>query len=381
MKYAIVMLIFNNEYYVPGSIISAHAHKKYMEKLNLDFDLVVMVDEKIYQYKNELLKFFDVVKKIDMLELKLNYHVLKKYSKWMKYLINKWQVLQYDEYDKILFVDPDFLPMDDKFYNIFNLNTPAILTKKCNLGEELKKNFFMNEEYIEEIKNLSAENYYNVAPKLKASMNATIVLLEPDKNLYNEYLEFIKKAEIKGYESLLHSAVDETSLLLFMRFYKNVPVYCISKEYSIAPWDNKGYDLNNIYGLNYVSLIKPWMRFPMLQWPEENIWHVIAKKALCKSEKITELYVNGLIENLKNFANNYKKIDNKSGYNLESLKIQKEKVLDLIKYVKRNNELKFQNKKDALEIQKIMNDAQNIHSFMNKKSIINYNNLLKLFEK
>ena len=61
MKYAISMLLFGNENYITGSIISAYAHKQYINKLKLDVDLIVMVDEKIFKYKNELLKYFDYV--------------------------------------------------------------------------------------------------------------------------------------------------------------------------------------------------------------------------------------------------------------------------------------------------------------------------------
>jgi len=379
MKNAIAMLIFNNEYYIPGTIISAFVHRKYMERLNLKYDLLIMVDEKIYQYKDELLKYFDVVKKIDLLELNLNYNVHKKYSKWMKFLINKWQILRFEEYDKILFVDPDFLPLDDKFYEVFNFNTPAVTTNlKCDKGSELEKKFFMSEKDVKEIENIPAESYYDVALKLSSSINATLIMLSPNIKLYNEYIDFIKKAEKKGYKSNWFSAVDETSLLLFLRYYKNVPIYCISKEYSIAPWDDKDYDINKIYGLNYVSLIKPWLRLPMLQWGEENIWHIVGKKALKKSEIITEIYINGLIDNLYFFVDNYKTFNKKSGYNLEALQKYKNKLYPLINYIKKYKNLKYGNSENTEKIKKIMDDSKQIHSFMNNKSIISYDKLLNL---
>jgi hypothetical protein len=63
-----------------------------------------MVDDKIYDnYKKELEEYFDKVILINLIEMKLNpeYKVINKYSKWMKYSINKWQILNQDEYDKI----------------------------------------------------------------------------------------------------------------------------------------------------------------------------------------------------------------------------------------------------------------------------------------
>ncbi len=381
------MLIFGNESYIPGTIISAYIHKKYINKFNLDIDLIVMVDEKIYKYKNELLIFFDQVKKINLLEMNLsnNYFIFKKYSKWMKYSINKWQIMQYDEYDKILFLDADFLPLNDKFYEIFDFNTPAFNTYlACEEGAEIPKTFFMNVSDINEIKKSPAKSYSNIALKLKSSINATVLLLKPDISMYNEYVNFIKEAEKQGYNSIIHSGIDETSLLLFFRYYKDIPVYCIPKKFSIAPWDDKNYDLDNIYGLNYVSLIKPWLRMPILQWGEENIWHIIAKKALKESLKessiITEIYINGLMDNLDYFANNYKKLNKKSGYNLDVLHVCRDKIFSLINYVKKNTGLKYNKIQDVNKIQKIMDDSKFIHSFMNNKSIINYDKILNLIK-
>lgn len=382
-KYAIAMLIFANEYYIPGTIISAYAHKKYINKFNLNIDLIVMVDDIIYKYKDELLIFFDQVKKINLLEMKLSndYFVIKKYSKWMKYSINKWQIMQYDNYGKILFLDADFLPLDEKFYEIFNFNTPAVTTNlPCDEGSELPKTFFMNVENVREINNASAESYYNIALKLQSSINATVIMLEPSIAMYDEYVNFLRKAEKRGYNSLTHSGIDETSLLLFLRYYKDIPIYCIPKKFSIAPWDDKNYDINNIYGLNYVSFIKPWLRLPMLQWPEENIWHIIAKKALKKSEIITEIYINGLMENLDFFVDNYKNFNKKSGYNLDILQKQRNKIFPLINYVKKNKNLKYQKTQDIIKIKKIMDDSKYIHSFMNDKSIINYDKILELID-
>ena len=53
-----------------------------------------------------------------------------------------------------------------------------------------------------------------------------MVLMSPSKKLYNEYIDFINKcADNKGYISLPTSGVDETSLLIFLLFYKKIPIY------------------------------------------------------------------------------------------------------------------------------------------------------------
>lgn len=382
-KYAIAMLIFKNKNYISGSIISAYVHKKYIIKNNLNIDLIVMVDDSIYEYKNELLKFFDKVKKINLLELKLaeKYDYSIKYSQWMKYTINKWQIMQYEEYDKILFLDPDFLPLTEKFYEIFDFRTPAVTTKKmCEKGEEIPKTFFMDETDVEKIINEPVESYHDIATKLTSSINATCIMLKPNISLYKEYITFIKETSVNGFTSTYESGIDETSLLLFLRYYKDMPVYCIPRIFSVTPWYDKDYDVNNIYGLNYVSFIKAWTRLPMLQWAEENIWHIIAKNALKHTKPVTEIYVNGLLENLENFASDYKNLTKKSGYNLDVLIHQKNKILPLIHYLKNNKNLKYNKVQDIEKIKKIMDSSKYIHSFMKKKYIFNYEKILQLLD-
>ena len=48
----------------------------FIKKLRLEIELVVMVDKKIYEYREELLKVFDRVELVELLEIRLNkeYH-------------------------------------------------------------------------------------------------------------------------------------------------------------------------------------------------------------------------------------------------------------------------------------------------------------------
>ena len=372
MKNAIFTLVFGNENYITGVILSAYIHKKFIKSINLDIDLVIMVDDKIYEYKNELLKYFDIVKKIDLLELKLSekfIYYFKKYSKFMKYLINKWQILQFEEYNKILFLDSDFLPIKKDFYKIFNLNTPALFpnisnTYICN-NNIIPTNYLMKKHDIEKIKKYKAEQYYNVSLKLNFSIDATIGLFTPKKKLYNEYLDFINKASINGYISSECSAVDETSLLLFFAFYKNIQVYCIDKEYCLSPWYHKDYNLNKVSGINYISLIKPWLKFPFLQWPEEIIWHKIANHAMKKSKIIKNIYINGLLQNLKLLIT----------YDIQT-NIKKNKYfIELQKILENNTNITYENK---IIVKQIIKLNKKICYNLNNKSIIDYTNINNL---
>jgi hypothetical protein len=379
-KYAIAMLIFKNPLYIVGACLSAWVHRKFIHKYNLNIKLIVLVDKFIYEYKKELEKYFDSVELIEIIEMKLNheYKIINKYSDWMKFSISKWNIFKFDNYDKILFLDTDILPINDDFYNIFNFDTPSIMIK----GNNNKENSIINTDiFLSNIKNISNEEYFNIASKLKYSLDAGIILIKPDKKIFTEYLDFIKICEgTNGYISKYDSGIDETTLLLFFVYYKKIPIHLIPYEYVPIPWEKNPYNIQNVRGINFLSMIKPWIKLPIIQWADENIWHIIAKKALDKHSKITKIYIKYLIDELYNFYYNWKKNISKpnSPYNMEIIKsknIQNE-TFELFNYLgkyKKNN-------LDIKQIEYIINESTKIHKQMDKKLLINLDNLYKIIE-
>ncbi len=376
MKNAICMLIFGDELYVVGACLNAFVNRKFIDKLKLNIELVAMVDDKIYKYKEELEKYFDKIELINMIEIKLNdkYFFQEKYSKWMKYSINKWQFLKLTDYDKILFLDTDILPMNKDFYTIFNIRTPAF----CSQGFLANNVEFPSSRFINESdNNFTMENCWNFSTKFKKSIDAGTVLVKPDKKLYEEFEDFIVKCAGKqGYYSTKISGVDETTLLLFYYFYKKIPVYSISYNYAILPFATQiPNDLKNIKAFNYMALVKPWVLLPMLQWPDQTIWHKIAKKALVKSKIITDLYVKYLFiylikltDNLEYYFNN-----NKNNFcNLNGIKANRHLFNKILIILKTNKELDFDKQKQIMDI------AQSIHKTMSKKSIVSFNQIENL---
>lgn len=369
-KNAIGMIIFNNPLYLVGACLSAWVHRKYISKYDLNIDLVVMVDKQIYKYKDELEKYFNKVKLIDLIEIKLNpkYYVMQKYSEWMKYSVSKWQILNFDEYKKILFIDIDILPIDKKFYNIFTIDTPAIMVRGLNLEQNILAE---PEIFLDDIRNYQDNEYCNLSVKLKHSLDAGFILLEPNKTIYNQYINFLKICEgSNGYMSKYDSGVDETTLLLFFIFYKKIPVHLIPYNYAPIPWDKFPYDKTNIMGINYLSMIKPWVKLPITQWADENIWHRIAKKALNKHSVITKIYIKYLIDELYKFYFNWQKNISKSNspYNMESIKSSnlKNKTFELFDYLKSNPKEKL----TLEQMEYIIGKTVEIHKYMDKKLII-----------
>lgn len=374
-KNAIGMIIFNNPLYLVGACLSAWVHRKYITKYNLNIDLVVMVDKQIYKYKDELEKYFDKVKLIDLIEIKLNpkYFVIQKYSEWMKYSVSKWQILNFDEYKKILFIDIDILPVDKKFYNIFTIETPGIMVRGLNLEQNV---LAKPELFLDNVRNYQDGEYCNLSIKLKHSLDAGFILLEPNKKLYTQYINFLKICEgSNGYISKYDSGVDETTLLLFFMFYKKIPVHLIPYNYAPIPWDKFPYDKTNIKGINYLSMIKPWVKLPIIQWADENIWHKIAKKALNKHSVITKIYIKYLIDELYKFYYNWEKNISKSNspYNMESIKSSnlKNKIFEIFNYLKSNPKEKL----TLEQMEYVIGKTVEIHKYMDKKLIVDTNSL------
>lgn len=377
-KYAICMIIFKNQLYLVGACLSAWVHRKFISQYNLKIELIAIVDSYIYNYKNELDKYFDNVICIDMIKIKLNpqYRVIDKYSDWMSLSPSKWNILNLDQWDKILFVDTDILPIDEKFYHIFNFNTPAIMIKGNN---SIENTIADSKLFLPNASEILLEEYPKISTQLKNSLDAGIILIKPNKKLFNEYLNFLSICEgTNGYISKYDSGVDETTLLLFFVFYKKIPVHIIPYSYVPIPWEKNPYNLNNVRGINFLSMIKPWVKLPIIQFADENIWHIIAKKALDKNSKITKIYIKYLIDELYNFYYNWKKLISKqnSPYNMELLKSKniRDKTFELFDYLAKYKKYDL----DINQIKHIMNLSKEINKFMNKKILVKFDNLYKI---
>jgi hypothetical protein len=122
--------------------------------------------------------------------------------------------------DKILFTDTDVLPININFYNIFNNKTPSVLINKL-----YENNIKINPDTISD-KKIFLNSDYNSDKYLKNSINASLLLITPDKKIFDEYRKFIKICEgNNGYQS---SHPDETSLLYFLMYYKKIELFSIS---------------------------------------------------------------------------------------------------------------------------------------------------------
>jgi hypothetical protein len=287
-KRAVVFLCMLNFHYVFGACINAYTQKQLMKKSGETIDLVIMCDQTLYdEYHDLLSEYFDQIVKIDLEMFDLNEEKYKfnkgwinKY-KWINYSINKWKCLQLVEYDKILFMDIDLMPVRKDFYQIFNYSTPAfhVIVEGKSDGVDGRRcdNNQPNSEYV-----IGSDKYedYVVKENGFVSLDGGLVLLRPDKDLYEQYIEFVKSEFKKGMFSNPKSGPDETTLFYYYnKMTNNNPkFYTICSEYAVIPWDFSKEMVKIAKGYNFLSYVKPWLKPTFLSWDEEDYGDIYMTK-------------------------------------------------------------------------------------------------------
>lgn len=294
---AIFMLCMLKEHYVIAACIAAHSHRHYIDQLDKRVDLVVMVDENIYnKYNITLSKYFDRVIKIDLVEYPIHQRysfATGKYS-WIKYSLSKWVCLKYEEYNKILFLDVDLLPNTTSFYDLFNLTTPAFhnvhVSTDCINGASFQHNVTIS--YDEYITN-DLDKY--------GSINASICLFTPSARLYDEFFKYADALYKDGMYSTTQSGPDETAMLYFY-MTRDKPIYNICKDYAVIPWDEP-WSLSQIAkAYNFPSYVKPWIKPKFLSWKEEVLWRDLYNKLPYK-DQLNGIFKEAILENYDNYIN------------------------------------------------------------------------------
>jgi hypothetical protein len=207
---------------------------------------------------------------------------------------------------------------------------------------------------------------------MKKSINATLMLIKPSSEDYNNFIIFKNNAERNG-GIVTDYGVDEILILSFVIFMTNDQIHCIPRKYRKA---TKNID-EDALGLNYFSSLKPWNKFPVLQYQEENIWHILAKQALKKSTIITDIYIDSMITNFSDFIKKCNNQDKISGTNLKILDTEgKQKLFELGNYILSND---FDNK-NVQKVKYVVKEVQHLHSYIERKINKNYKYILELME-
>jgi hypothetical protein len=292
-KNAVFMMCIINEHYIIGVCIASYCHRKIMELKGIKdtTDLVIMCDGKIYDKYHELLTqpmFFDRVIRLDMRFFpdspKYSYSKIK-YSSWIGASLNKWQILNFDEYGKIIFTDVSVIPTNPDFYNLFDQKTPAVYIRKkvLNRPEDLQCTDgrlidYDAEDSRDPQKSPPPYDRYLENEEQYGTIHGWLAVITPNKSLYKEYVAMTDDIYKDGIYSIYKSGPDETSLFYFF-LAKRINMYSICHFNAIVPWDEASLiDIAN--GYIFSAMYKPWIKPKVLSWPEEILWRDIYELAL-----------------------------------------------------------------------------------------------------
>ena len=342
-KNAIFMMCIINDHYIIGACIAAYCHRKLLISAGIKdtTDIVIMCDDKIYDRYHKLLinpVLFDLVIKLDLRMFpdagKYNYSKMK-YSSWIGASLNKWKILDHDEYNRIMFVDIALLPVDQRLYDLFKISEPGVLmrenflhktkdTYNCADGQNIKNKRFDSSTDITYDQYLRDEAIYG-------TIHGNLVIVEPNKDLYRKYVEMTDVLYDKtGIYSIYKSGPDETSLFYF--FLKmGIMVHTICHENAVIPWDEPGL-IDVAKGYEFSAIYKPWTKPKVLCWPEELLWrdiYDIMIKHIVKSDPssysvLNELFKKTMVETYFRYINSDSKTQNKNYGNKFVLRYKKE---------------------------------------------------------
>lgn len=378
---AIIMLCMMKEHYVIGACINAFVSKSLMFSKNINnIKMVVMCDDFIYEkHKDLLVEYFDEVIKIDLMEHKIididerkHDSWSKKYS-WIMYSLNKWQILKFEKYNKVLFLDIDILPISYKFFNIFNFNTPAFYLKQKSKNDiqcinndrtyDLLTNNYDYDNYIEK----SKQEYFTI--------DGGIVLLKPNIEEYKNYVNFIRKISNNGIKQMAHSGIDETTIFYYFAKYKNEKeIYKICSDYVDVPWNEQNDKLvknKTAYSYNYLSYIKPWKKAKFISWTEEHLWRDIYRK-MNKTQKLKNVYEKNLLDGVMEFFSYENKNSQKRYYSMKYKKNNFHAFSILRKKLTYKN---IMNLEEKLKLNKTTKD----YKYLNLKNIKKLFNAIKIY--
>lgn len=319
-KYAVFFLCFGSDYYIIGLLCALQAHREILARHKYNVELVVMCDEYIYKFKDQLEKYCDRLVCIKMIALKDHYKatVIEKYaSPWLDYIINKWHCLYFDEYEKLMFSDIDMIPASSGLYGLFDKYTAPFVFG----GRDYSKGCWNDVYYGCYNNRKQYSDFYSYTRDGKFYIDASQLIITPSRELHKEYYEFVTKLDYTNKRSAnKYSTIDETSLYYFISNVKGFKYECFRKEDLYAvPWsksyvckDQRKVDtatVQNALIFNYRATIKSWVKPLPLMWPEEFIWKILEKQVISGDNLLKALSVRNTLQMLLKMYNGDKHLE------------------------------------------------------------------------
>lgn len=274
MTNAFVTLFMGQSHYVKGALAMAFS----LRKTETKHDIVCMLTPDLWQYKNILETVFDKVISVPYLYYPTTPLKTKKqndiYGKWKDISFTKWNCLNLP-YSKVCLLDADLI-IQKNIDHLFNLPAPAGCwgnnwSSYVDYYKDIKFGEIVPDSQIYK----GIENGYLV--------NGHCVILEPSKNIYEEFLRFMEsKQYLKPYGCL--AMTDEFALVLFLLQKKKI-WHQIDMQYNCVPWKN---DITNAFILHYFNNVKCW-QMSKNEWGDLKLWWDVWDELYKKHPEVEQL--------------------------------------------------------------------------------------------
>ena len=207
-NYAYVTLLYPNKNgdctYLDGAILTALG----LRKQNIKYPLICMITNDVKQDTIDILKilyddikivdYISPVKKINQITIKSDIFSKEDYTDDENYkeiikVFTKLHIFNSDlfNFDKILFVDNDIIPINN-YETLFNLECPAGWLEHISTKDNLYNRIC--DMWDDEIKHgeLIPTKYTKIYKIPGRSVNSGLLLIKPDKNIFNDMITILK---------------------------------------------------------------------------------------------------------------------------------------------------------------------------------------------
>ena len=240
------MLLSLDKYYVGGAITLAKSIRESGSKADL---VIFIIGTSPKEWINALKKYFNRVLILDDITIDLNIDVKdkskkfeKKYNTWLPLCFNKFHVLNFIEYEKVVLMDIDMLCLKNPDL-CFKTKCPAgILT-----GQYSKDKKIINTP--KDVDSTITENDIEYALKYRYGMTASFMMLEPNKKDFENILKFAVSIKDILLSKKYTAGPDEIVATLYYKNKWNL----LDKTYSTIAWNEN----NNTKIIHYVT-DSPW---------------------------------------------------------------------------------------------------------------------------
>jgi len=225
----------------------------------------------------------------------------------------KYNFFKLIEYEKILLVDIDIIPVNRNFYDCFNYNTPAsVINNTINMHytSNVKESYNMIDFFNKDLNFIKDKDLSTISFNIKKYINGGLILISPKKDDFDNMIKFIKLVENEnGYSSGNRgAAVDETILMLYYLYFKKEKIYPLDPNITCVPWFGKP---NNEYSINYLSTIKPWNKPMIFMHKEEFIYKYLINNVIKKHKLLKTIHLFNIAKTIYNYNKNVESLSNR----------------------------------------------------------------------